>query len=98
MVAKRSFLLVALVSTVVLALAPTTAEARFGSKSGGSSGAHSSSGGTSHAATGVGSTYVGPRYYGGYGYRNYGYYPSFYYPKGNRDLATIRRTLSPKRR
>jgi len=83
MVAKRSFLLVAVVSTVVLALAPTTAEARFGSRSGGSSGGHSSSGGTSHAATGVGgSTYGGPRYYGGYGYRYYGYYPSFYYGWG----------------
>jgi hypothetical protein len=83
MVAKRSFLLVALVSAVVSALVPTTAEARFGSRSGGSSGG--SSGGASHAATGVGrggTYYTGGRYYGGYRYYGYHGYPSFYYGWG----------------
>jgi hypothetical protein len=86
MVAKRSTLLVALVSAVVFVLAPASAEARFGKRS---SPGGASSGGTYHGASG-GGAYYAPRYYGGYRYygwpsfaygASFGYYPYFgYYP------------------
>jgi hypothetical protein len=93
MVAKRSTVLVALASTLAVALAPAPAEARFGKRSAPSGG---NSGGGTHGASGGGAPYYyGPRYYGapyryygwpsiyagwGYGYYPFGYYPPYYYP------------------
>jgi hypothetical protein len=88
--AKRSILLVAVASTVAVALAPSPAEARFGKRSGSSGG---NSGGGVHGSTGGGGVYYGPRYYApyryygwpslyagwGYGYYPFGYYPPYYY-------------------
>lgn len=90
--AKRSILLVAVASTLAVALAPTPAEARFGKRSGGSSGGSS---GGAHGASGGGAVYYSPRYYSpyryygygwpsfyagwGYGYYPFGYYPPYYY-------------------
>ncbi len=94
MVAKRSTLLVALASVLVLAVAPNSAEARFGSRSGGGGGSGGRAGGSSggggyHGASGAGGGLYGPRYYGGYRYYawpsfyygwGFGYYPYYVYP------------------
>jgi len=90
MVVKRSILLVALASTLAVALAPSPAEARFGKRSGSSGG---NSGGGVHGSSGGGGVYYGPRYYApyryygwpslyagwGYGYYPFGYYPPYFY-------------------
>ncbi len=80
MVGKRSTLLVALATLIfAVALVPTSAEARFGKRSG--SGGGNSGGGYHGSSAGGGGAYYVPRYYGPYRY-SYQAWPSFYYGWG----------------
>jgi len=77
--------LASLGTAVALMLAPLSAEARFGKRSGGSSGSSSGSSGGAHAAS-PGSSYVAvPSYRGSYYYRPYYYgygFPGYYFGWG----------------